>query len=166
MSKTSKNSLFSINIVHIFLLLTLGTLVPSSCKRAETFPTLGDQVASPVDVAVAPGEGYFYALNADFDRTFNAGSILVIDTEGNKKSAISVPRLGRNIAIAGNDMLVTFDADGTSRGAEAILFDVSTPEAPREITRLDLGCSPLNTVMRQGYKHFAIACENAGDAGG
>ncbi len=166
MSKTIKNSRFSFNIVHIFLLLTLGSLAPASCKREETFPALGEQVASPVDVAVAPGEGYFYALNSDFDRTFNAGSLLVIDADGNKKTTISVPRLGRSIAIAGNDMLVTFDADGTSRAAEAILYDVSTPEAPREVTRLDLGCSPLNTVMREGYKHFAIACENAGDAGG
>lgn len=139
---------------------------PAACKREESFPDLGDKLASPVDVVTAPGSGYFYVLSADFDRTYNAGSLLVIDTDGNKKTAIPVPRLGRTISLAGNDMLVTFDADGTSRAAEAILYDVSTPESPREVTRIDLPCSPLNTVMRPGYKHFAVACDNAGDAGG
>lgn len=165
MSKTNKISLFAANTAQISLILTFA-LAPANCKRAETFPTLGDQVASPVAVAVAPGEGYFYALNADFDRTYNSGSLLVIDTDGNKKSALQVPRLGRNIAVAGNDMIVTFDSDGTTTNAEAILYDVSTPETPREVRRIDLGCSPLNIVMREGYKHFAIACEGVGEAGG
>lgn len=148
-------------------IVSSGILVgPIACKREETFPVLGDNLASPVDVVSAPGEGYFYVLSADFDRTYNAGSILVIDGDGAKKTAIPVPRLGRTMSIAGNDLLVTFDADGTSRAPEAILFDITTPDAPREVVRIGLPCSPLNTVMREGYKHFFMACENSGDAGG
>ena len=166
MSITCKNSLFAATSATVIMTLVMGALVTTACKREESFPDLGNQMASPVDVVVAPGEGYFYVLNADFDRTYNAGSLLVLDTAGNKMSAITVPRLGRTITIAGNDMLVSFDADGTSSSATAILYDVSAPALPREVARLDLGCSPLNTIMREGYKHFAIACDNAGDAGG
>jgi len=162
---TRKTSMFA-------AIMSLATLIAgvisgtTACKREESFPPLGDSLASPVDVATAPGESYFYVLSADFDRTYNAGSILVVDMDGNKVTALPVPRLGRNISIAGNDMLVTFDADGTSRAAEAILYDVSNPGSPREVTRIDLPCSPLNTVMSPGYQYFAIACDNAGDAGG
>ncbi len=137
-----------------------------ACRREERFPALLDKVASPVDVAVSPDDQYFYVLNSDFDRTYNTGSLLVIDNAGTKIAALPVPRLGRRLSLSGSNMLVTFDSDGNNRGPQAILYDLADPKNPAEVTRLELPCNPLNVVMREGYNHFAMSCEHAGDMGG
>ncbi|MEY4632343.1 MAG: hypothetical protein RIQ81_2463 [Pseudomonadota bacterium] len=137
----------------------------SGCQRDERFPALGDRIASPVAIVTGPDEQHFYVLNADFDRTYNAGSIVVIDADGNKKAVVPVPRLGRTLSVSGTSLLVTFDSDGTSSGPQAILFDLSDAANPVEVKRIDMPCNPLNVVMRDGYKYFAVACEANGDTG-
>ncbi len=150
------NSSFSSKKFY-FLLLSLLALT-SGCRSGEKFPPLGEKVASPSDVAVSDDEQYFFVLNADFDRTYNQGSILTIAVDGTKAGAVAVPRLGRNMSVAGNDMLVTFDASEDNEGGKVMLFDVTDPKAPALKTSWDLDCSPWSTVMRKDYKYFAVNC--------
>ena len=142
------------SVLGSILALTLAHSL--GCAREETFPVLGDKVASPIDVAAGPE--HFYALNADFDRLYNKGSVLVLDTDGNKVGVIEVPRLGRSITIAGKDMLVTFDKadDGTRPGA--MLFSLENPAQPTLKARWELACRPLTAALREGYSWFAITC--------
>ncbi len=136
-----------------------------SCKRDEKFPALGTKVASPVDVAVSDNGQNFYVLNSDFDRTYNAGSLLVLDADGKKITAVPVPRMGRTLTVSGNDLLVTIDVgDDNLRGknpdAEVMLFDITDTAAPNLKARFPLDCDPLNAVMQKGYEYFAVSCFN------
>lgn len=141
-------------------------LLANGCDREETFPELGTKITSPVAVALATDESHFYILNSDFDRTYNAGSVLVVTNSGDKVTALPTPRMGRTLTVAGNDMLMTYDSDGDTQSAGAILYDISTPASPTEVKRFDLPCNPLNVVMRNNYSHFAMSCVYEGDLGG
>lgn len=129
------------------------------CRAEETFPDLGSKVASPADIAQSKDGSVFYALNADFDRTYNAGSILVVDQDGKKLRAVGAPRLGRFLVTAGDDMLVGFDSADEESKEAIYLYDISTPSKPvlKKVWD-DIGCSPLNAVIRNGYDHFAVSC--------
>lgn len=133
-------------------------LAMTACRREERFPALGDKVASPVDVEKSQDGSVFYVLNADFDRTYNQGSVLVIDKNGDKLAALPVPRMGRNLVASGSDMLATFDAQDDDHGPMLVLFDVKDPRAPVEVSRQPFPCSPLGTELRAGYS--AITCTN------
>lgn len=130
----------------------------AACKADEKFPKLTDEVVSPVDVAVSDDGSHFYVLNADFDRTYNTGSLLALDADGNKVGHVKVPRMGRNLVLAGNDLLVTYDYRDDDENPRAELYDVSTPESPTLKAAFELECSPANAVMRKGYDHFALTC--------
>ena len=141
--------------------MALGLLLAlSACKKPETYPSMGLNLASPVDVVAADDGQHFYVLNADFDETYNRGSLLVMDRNGNKVMAVEVPRMGRSLTLAGSDLLVTADYqdDTGKRPPRALLFDVSDPVNPVLKADFSLECGPVNAVMRKGYPYFAVTC--------
>ena len=141
--------------------LSVGVLtLVAACKKQEKFPELGNRVANPVDVAVDSSERYFYALNSDYPREFNQGSLLILDTSGTKVGAIVLPRLGRSLTVAGNALIVTLSNSGDSP-AKILLFDISTPETPRLTKSFEpTECTPLNAVARANYGYWAVSCSN------
>jgi hypothetical protein len=144
---------------HLYLAnFALAALTLISCRSKEKFPPLGDSVASPIDIAVSDDGQRFYVLNADFDRTYNQGSILVLDKNGEKLGTAELPRMGRRLVVAGNDMLVATDFSDGNVKPRLFLFDVTDPITPVEKASFELECSPFNMVMRKGYQHFAVSC--------
>jgi hypothetical protein len=143
----------------VWLSLSVITLFVA-CKKQEKFPELGNRVANPVDVGVDSSERYFYALNSDYPREFNQGSLLVIDTAGNKVNAIALPRLGRSLTVAGNALIVTLSKSEESP-AKILLFDISSPEAPKLAKSFEpTECNPLNAIARANYGYWALSCSN------
>ncbi len=141
------------------ILLSLIAITMTSCRKEEKFPAIGDKIAGPVDSAVTENGDYFYLLNADFDRTYNQGSLLVLDSEGKKVKTVTLPRLGRTLALAGKDLLITVDAqDDKTTGPQVLLYDVSSPTEPTLKKAMPLSCSPANAVIRNNYSYFAVAC--------
>lgn len=126
----------------------------AGCKVSENFPELGTNVAGPVDTSVSEDGTVFYVLNSDFDREYNAGSILLIDEDGNKLSAVSTPRLGRSLEVSGDRMLATFGDE------ESIIqyYDISTPTAPVLVKQWVIECPPLSTVHDETYDYFFVSC--------
>ncbi len=129
-----------------------------SCKRDEIFPSIGDKVASPIDVQASESGEYFYILNADFDRTYNMGSVLIIDQDGNKIKSIEVPRLGRSLTVTDKDMIVTTDFPDDKGQAHILLFDITDPKEPVLKQKFNLSCSPINATMRKSYDYFFVSC--------
>jgi hypothetical protein len=143
----------------VWLSLSITSLVVA-CKKQEKFPELGNRVANPVDVGVDSSERYFYALNSDYPREFNQGSLLVIDTSGTKVNAIALPRLGRSLTVAGNALIVTLSKSEESP-AKILLFDISSPEAPKLAKSFEpTECNPLNAIARANYGYWALSCSN------
>ena len=141
--------------------LLAALVIFPGCKREEKFPDLGMSFAYPADVATSDDGQQFYAINSDFDRTYNKGSILVMDLQGNRLVAVETPRLGRSLTVAGNDMLVTYDRAETIDDAQAQLFDLTDPKLPKLVKTFTLpSCTPLNAVMVKNYKYFAVSCIN------
>jgi hypothetical protein len=138
----------------------VAMLAGGGCARDEKFPSIGLNVASPSDVAVSASGSHFYALNADFDRTYNQGSLLVMDRDGNKLSAVPLPRMGRSLTVAGNDIIANFDFQDDEDGKpQVVLLDATDPANPVVARRFDLGCSPINAVARAGYPYFFVVCD-------
>ena len=140
------------------VLLLVALIWMSGCAREEKFPALAQRVASPVDVAVSSDGDYFYVLNTDYDRTYNRGSILVLDATGRKQHAVATPRLGRNLVVANNRMLVTFDRSTATDTPTVHLYSLANARKPRLQQSWPLSCSPLNTVMRGDFPYFFISC--------
>lgn len=149
------------SLLHKGISFSIGVLtVFVACKKQEKFPELGNRVANPVDVGVDSSERYFYALNSDYPREFNQGSLLVIDTSGAKVNAITLPRLGRSLTVAGNALIVTLSKSEESP-AKILLFDISSPEAPRLAKSFEpTECNPLNAIARANYGYWALSCSN------
>lgn len=146
-----------------FLVFSLFvTVFFSTCKREETFPEIGLNFAGPTDVTSDKTGDYFYVLNSDPHRDYNVGSILTINSAGEKISAIHVPPLGNSLARAGSDLIATF-SDRKEEGAGTVkLFDLTNPASPVSVKdwNIDSRCSPINAVIRENYKYFAVACAN------
>ncbi|MEZ4744192.1 MAG: hypothetical protein R3B45_17365 [Bdellovibrionota bacterium] len=144
-----------------FLILICLT---SSCAKEETFPEIGKNIASPIDIITSPDQEHFYVLNADLDRTYNKGSILVIDQSGEKITSISTPRLGRSLSIVDHTLIATFDDPGPEKGEDpqVRLYDITEPANPTLITSHILDskdCNfPLNAVGRSNYRYYAMTC--------
>jgi hypothetical protein len=140
------------------LLAAILCVVSAGCTRKESFPAIGTKIASPVDVDVTSSGSHFFVLNSDFDRTYGQGSVLVLDKDGEKVGALPVPRMGRFLTVAGNDMLVGIDYQDDDGGPLLLLLDVSDPANPVEKKRWPLECSPLNAELRPGYPYFMLGC--------
>ena len=148
-------------LVMLFFSLLIGGMV-TGCKREEKFPDIGLTLASPTDVASDKSGGNFYVLNADYPRDYNVGSIVTMNSAGDKLGAIAVPRLGRSLTRSGNDLFATFSSRGDEGGPVVQLYDLTKPEAPVFVKQweVDVLCSPINTVARDGYNYFAVSCAN------
>ncbi len=141
-------------------LTTVLTVVGVGCKKKEIFPTLGDQVVSPIDVAVDASEQYFYALNSDFPRDYNQGSLLVLTTEGVKVTSIPLPRLGRSLTVAGNALIITI-SNSEASSQQVLLYDLTDPRAPvlaKAFTPTE--CNPINAVAKASYRYWVVSCSN------
>lgn len=151
---------------HFFTqaILPIVLALAPACKRAEKFPDLGTKMASPIDVAADKSNSYFFVLNADYPRDYNVGSIVTLSADGVVQSALHVPRLGRSLTVAGDDMLVTFSSQGDEGAAQVQLYDAADPKNIKYVASwgMSAGCNPVNAVMRSGYKYFAVACSNGG----
>ncbi|MDQ3233740.1 MAG: hypothetical protein M3Q07_18125, partial [Pseudobdellovibrionaceae bacterium] len=134
-----------------------------ACKTEEKLPKLGEQIAGPVDVATSPSGSYFYALNSDYERRYNEGSIMVIDPEAEtpkKVTTISIPRLGRSLDVAQNLLLVTFDAEGDETFRRIDLWDLQNETNPTLITSFSIECSPVNGIIAPSQPYFVVSCLN------
>jgi len=142
-------------------LLGAAILFHGSCAKKEVFPEIGTSIASPIDVVSSPDQELFYILNADMDRTYNKGSILVIDNDGEKITSIETPRLGRSLTIVDKILIATFDDPGFEEGEDPKihLYDIEDSKNPILLKSFKIDCSPLNAVGRQGYRYFAVACQ-------
>ena len=144
--------------IAILLKVLLLIILVTNCAHEENFPALGQRLASPVDVAVSVAGDYFYVLNADYDRTYNRGSILVLDAEGNKLNAVAVPRMARNLSVAGDKLLVTFDRNTTVDDATVQLYSLAQPSKPSLLKSWKIDCMPLSVVMRSEFSYFFVSC--------
>ena len=139
--------------------LLLATFIfVSGCAHKENFPSLGKRIASPVDIAVSDDGQHFYVLNADYDRTYGRGSILVLTADGQKLRAVPIPRMARNLVVAGDKLLVTFDRNTKNDNAAVQLYNLSDTSNPRLQHSWTLDCMPLNAVMRKDFSYFFISC--------
>jgi hypothetical protein len=147
--------------VRLFSSLALIlSLAGFGCKKGEKFPQLGERVASPIDVAVDTSEQYFYALNSDFPRDYNQGSLLVVTSEGEKVGVVPIPRLGRSLTVAGNSLIVTISAS-EDNAPQILLFDITDPKAPvLAKTFVPSECNPINALAKASYSYWVVSCSN------
>lgn len=137
----------------------VGTL---SCKVEEKLPDLGDKLSGAVDIATSPNGQYFYVLNSDYERRYNKGSIVVIDSlaEAGKQKvqAVTTPRMGRSLYVSQNLMISTY-ADSEARNVGKIqIWDLTNEGNPGLITTLNIDCVPLNAVIAPTQPYFAVSC--------
>ncbi len=152
-------------VVCLLTLAAFGILM-TTCAREEKFKDLGLKVAGPTDVATSTDGKYFYVLNSDFDRTYNTGSILVVDENGSKVSAVEVPRMGRSMHLSGSDLIVVFDRASPTEAYEVHLYDLSKDPTNPTLARrwvsgeedLYLDCMPISATAREGYPYFFVSC--------
>lgn len=142
----------------LLFVAAFASLAAGGCKTKEKFPSLGTGMASPIDVAASEDGNYFYVLNADFDRTYDTGSLLVLDKEGNKIRAVEVPRMGRSLTVAGNDLIATIDFPNEKDDAHVMLFDISDASNPVLRRDFEIGCTPFNAVAAKDYEYFFVTC--------
>ena len=141
------------------VLILLGLVLWAGCREAEIFEQLSDEVTHPS--AITHDGQYFYVVNADLERRYNAGSILTISLNGSKEGLLITPRLGRFIVHRDAVLIVGHSTTNQYLDPPAVRFyDASKPEKLRLIASKDLECSPINAVAPEGYPYFVISCMN------
>ena len=143
-------------IVFVIAIVTACALL--TCNSSQQFLQLGKRLASPIDVAVADTGTHFYIINADHDRTYDQGSILVVDEAGKKIRALSTPRMASSVSVAGNNMLVTFMQSTETNHPEVQHYSLQNPASPELPQRWQLPCQPLQSVQRTDYRYFFVSC--------
>lgn len=126
--------------------------------RQESYPSLGFGMAAPIDLKASQDGKHFFVLNSDFDRRFNAGSILTLDETGGKVGVVATQRLGRSLSYADQRLLATFDAPDEDAAAAVELYDAANPQNLQLKMRWEIGCSPINGVLAKSYNYFAVSC--------
>jgi hypothetical protein len=143
-------------ILNVLMPLLTATLL-FSCSEPEAFENLEDKVAGPM--AIAQSSTHFFVLNADIDRTYNKGSILVLDTDGNKVSTIETPRLGRFMTVKDNVLIAGFGPTNQYSTLPMINFyDITDPTSPTLERSISMDCSPVNAYAPSSYSYFAVSC--------
>lgn len=142
-------------------LILLGLSLFWACKTEEKLPRLGETIAGPVDVAASPSGRYFYALNSDYERKYNEGSLMVIDPDQEtpqKLSAQPVARMGRTLDVAQNLLLVTYDAVELNKPRHVEIWDLKNEASPALAQTFDIPCSPINGIIAPKQPYFAVSC--------
>jgi hypothetical protein len=159
------------------LVLVVAAFTNSGCAQEKTYPELGSLFAGPIDVVASPSGNHFYVLNSDLDLTYGKGSVLTLDSTGQKIGAISTPRLGNFLERSG-DLLIAGFGLGTinttaqeqlKAGAQTVdipgsryiqLYDISDESSPQFKKEFEIGCNPINAVKDQNNSLFAVTCVN------
>jgi len=141
--------------------LTLGLSVGLTlgCSSRFSPKPIGTAVSSPVALAVHNSGTHFYVLNGNFSHVYDDGSILVIDSSGNKIRGISTPRVGQFLSSteSGNYLMAGFSPDPeTAAKAQIRLYDISAPEIPTLVKTFEIDCTPINGIERGSY--LAVSC--------
>lgn len=144
-------------------IILLGSSLFWACTTDEKLPRLGEKIAGPVDVATSPSGRYFYALNSDYERRYNEGSLMVIDPDAAspaKVNIVSLPRGGRSLDVAQNLVLITYDSRDNKVPHHVELWDVQNETQPTLVSSWVIDCSPVNGVLAPSQPYFAVACLN------
>lgn len=139
-------------------LVALVILAMNVACPKEEFPEIGENFAGPVATEVSPDNQYFYILNSDFEWTYNQGSILVVDTAGQKVAAHVTHRMGRSMKVRGNRMVITFDRQDADDDRSVRYYDLSDPVNPALVHTWYLPCDPLNAEFSQTSAYFFVSC--------
>ena len=131
----------------------LSALAMIGCSSKISQKAIGTAISSPIAVVAHGGGNYFYVLNGNFSHEYRDGSILILDTEGNKIKALSTPRVGQFLKTteSGNYLLAGFSADpetGVNTKANLQIFDTANPTEPSLVKTFELDCTPNNAVER------------------
>jgi hypothetical protein len=146
---------------HAILATAVFSIV-FGCARTEYFEYIGTRIAAPIDIGLSPSEDYFYVLNADIDRNFNQGSILTLNQEGERISAVKTPRMGRFLNVGERALIVGFDRDSPESKPALQIFDLEDEPSPRLRASFEIDCIPIQGIQRPGYDYFAVSCSRGG----
>ncbi|MCY4443567.1 MAG: hypothetical protein OXC44_02065 [Proteobacteria bacterium] len=137
----------------------MAMIVVAACRESEVFEPIGDKVVYP-SAMVSDGD-YFYVVNSDLERQYNAGSVMVLDKNGEKRGVITTPRLGRFAVVRGKILLVGHgQTDQYTKPPQLRAYDISDPDNIRFLSSSTLECIPINAVARKDYPYFAVSCMN------
>lgn len=144
-------------LIAAITLLIVSSFWATSCRESETFETLGDRVAGPT--AITQNDSNFFVLNADIDRTYNQGSIMILDSDAQKISTIVAPRMGVFLVERENTLIAGFGpTDQFKTKPQLRFYDVSNVEDPKEALKIELDCMPINAYAPPAYAYFAVSC--------
>ena len=144
-------------------LLLCGLCV--ACTTEENFPDMGTKfngVVSIKNISIG-GQNYMLALSSDYDRSYNKGSIQVLQAndgsaEPEKLMMLELPRLGRTIDTYDKYALVTYDAEDRNSFGTVELYRFDSTTTSSLVKSWTLDCSPTNAVFSGTGNYLAISC--------
>ncbi len=146
------------------LALVLAPIVVT-CSEKIPRPSIGENIARPISLVNDEQGDFFYVLNTDLKHRYDDGSILIVDRQGERRKAVSVPRLGRHLSLSGKDLIATFDRGvETEASSKVMLFQIGGATDQGEMPTLTLkkswnvdNCNPINAIMQGGL--IAVSCQ-------
>ncbi len=161
--------------IAVSLYLVVFVYLTVSCRKDVALPDIKKNISGPVDIESVQDGQFFLVLNSNKDRQYNSGSILVVDSEGEKHSSFPVRSLAKEMVVAGDDLLVIFDKDTKRRGeaddpgtARVELYHIEVKEhEPNLVFKKGWDfkakdCIPWSVVAKKDYSYFAVACAGGG----
>ncbi len=134
-----------------------------ACNTEEKLPDLGEKISGASDIVTSPSGRYFYVLNSDYERRFNKGSILIIDSEASEASqkvkAIKTPRMGRSLAVGQGLLFATYTDPQARESGTLEIWDLTNETDPVLLTSTPIPCQPLNGIIAPTLPYAAVSCK-------
>ncbi len=142
-------------------LFILITSIFCGCSEKKRPKPIGNNVDRPIDIAASSDGKFFYALNSSARGLYKDGSLMVLSPDGQLAATYSMPRMGRTLSVAESDILVTFDRDAKNDAKSPIRLYTAAGSGLSLQKEWQLeGCSPLNGVLKEKYRFFAVSCQS------
>ena len=119
-------------------------------------------VVSIKDITI-DGANYMVALSSDYDRTYNKGSIQLLNAESGSNAPEKVflyetTRLGRALQVYSNYIMVSYDSENDETSGKLEMYKFNSSAEIALVKSWELDCSPTNAIFAESGNYFAVTC--------
>lgn len=144
---------------RVFLPLAVCFFSMLSCTTEQKFGDIGDNVSGPIDVIAY--NNLFYVLNSDFARTYNEGSMLVVDpATSTKVRSVELRRMGRTMFATGDSLMITYGriTDEEMGYVEIRRLSEDLNQTLSLVSGTEIDCSPINGILSTSLNYAVVSC--------
>jgi hypothetical protein len=143
------------------MIVFLFSVILAACSEAYQKPSINQNISSPLGIQSA--DHGFFVLNGNAASSYNEGSILLLDHQGDKLKAYPTHSMGRTLLVRGKQLAVGYEShlpnskDGLIE-IYNITGDASSPGLSFVSQHILPQCTPVQIAAHPSSPYLAVSC--------